>query len=82
MLGIVSALSAIGLSAIAIDRLPANGSADVELPDNLRFGFRGMAGTERWTCNDGHDHLSVPYWSGILAFGAVAVVCWARAGRS
>jgi hypothetical protein len=76
-----SLLGALVLCVVAFDRVPLGQSADMPLPDNRRLGFRGMRGAERWTCSDAHDHFSLPYWSGILALGAISVVCWARAGR-
>jgi len=81
----VSAAAALGACAVcyfAVARVPMGGSADIPLPDNTRFGFRGMAGAERWRCDDGHDHYSIPYWSGIAGLGAVALFAWVRAGRA
>ncbi|NUO54265.1 MAG: hypothetical protein HOV80_35925 [Polyangiaceae bacterium] len=81
LLAIASLLGALVLSVVAFERVPLGQSADMPLPDNRRLGFRGMRGAEQWKCNDAHDHFSLPYWSGILALGALSVVCWARAGR-
>lgn len=71
-------LGALALAWVALQRVPADASADIPLLDGTRLGFRGMGGASRWRCNDGHEHWSVPYWSGIVALGVAALGSWVR----
>src|SRR5258706_12182988 len=57
---------AIGTIAFGIAGFVREASMDVPLPGNVRLGFHENGWPHRWTCPKGHDHWSVPYWSGTL----------------
>ena len=51
-------------------------SMDVPLPNNVRLGFFGNSWPVRWTCPEGHDHWSVPYWFGTLSLALMTALAW------
>lgn len=51
-------------------------SLDVPLPHNVRLGFFGNGLPLRWTCPQGHDHWSLPYWMGTLVLVVVTGLMW------
>ena len=72
-LAVVLTLATVGFEAHG---LTTDRSMDVPLPDGVRPGFFGNAWPVRWTCSAGHDHWSLPYWSGTLFLLALAAVTW------
>ncbi len=60
-------------------------SMDIPLPNNVRLGFFGNQWPVRWTCPEGHDHWSLPYWFGTLSLALMTTLAWrawARRRRS
>lgn len=51
-------------------------SLDVPLPGNVRAGFFENDWPKRWTCAQGHDHWSLPYWMGTVVLVLVCGVAW------
>ena len=49
-------------------------SLDVPLPRNIHLGFFLNSWPVRWTCPDGHDHWSMPFWSGALGMSVVTLL--------
>jgi hypothetical protein len=68
------ALSLVGVLAFVVMGFARTSSLDAPLPGNIRLGFFGNTAPVRWTCSDGHDHWSMPYWSGAVLFVIVAAL--------
>lgn len=49
---------------------------------NLRIGFYQNGAPERWTCPQGHDHWSAPYWAGAVCLLLVSALLGLRARAS
>lgn len=78
---IVAVVLSLGTPVFGVAGFLRTMSMDVPLPNNVRLGFFGNGWPVRWTCPEGHDHWSVPYWFGTLGlilFTALAWRAWAR----
>src|SRR5262249_36142007 len=50
-------------------------SMDVVVGDK-HVGFYRNGGPLHWGCSEGHDHWSMPYWSGALGLLVLAAALW------
>ncbi len=71
---VLALLASIAFFLDATRRLRENRSMDVAFPGNRRVGFFGMDGFKDWGCNEGHEHLSAPYWTGALLAVAITTL--------
>jgi hypothetical protein len=51
--------------------LPWHGSSG-----NERYGFFRNGLPRIWTCDDGHDHYSLPFWAGAVACAVPTALWW------
>jgi hypothetical protein len=51
-------------------------SMDVVSTGELRLGFYGAGWFSHWTCDDGHDHWSAPYWLGLVLLVPPTGLLW------
>lgn len=71
---VLALLASIAFFLDATRRLREDRSMDVPFPGNRRVGFFGMDGFKDWVCNEGHEHLSAPYWTGALLAVAITTL--------
>jgi hypothetical protein len=72
-LRIVGTLGAIALAAMGPYR---ERSLDLPLPHELRVGLFKNGGPLHWTCPEGHDHWSIPFWMGALLVAIPTFALW------
>jgi hypothetical protein len=72
-------LVSVALLAFAVHggwSLARGSSMDLISEANLRVGFYGASWFSHWSCPDGHDHWSAPYWLGILLLAPPTGLFW------
>lgn len=86
---IVATFLLVGFAVSSGWSLAKDRSMDLVSTGDLRIGFHGARWFSHWTCDDGHDHWSGPYWLGLLLLAPPTGLVWfgwnrraVRAGQS
>lgn len=77
-LRVVGTIGAIALAAMGPYR---DRSLDLPLPHDVRVGLFGNGAPMHWTCDEGHDHWSIPFWMGALLVAVPTIVLWFVAAK-
>ena len=78
---VLSSIALVGFAVATVDRVRGDRSLDF-VANGIHLGFYGMEGVKRWTCGEGHDHWSAPYWVGLLGLGGLVCLVWSRWARA
>jgi hypothetical protein len=70
---VVGTIGAIVLAAMGPFR---ERSLDLPLPHDVRVGLFRNGAPMHWTCDEGHDHWSIPFWMGSLLVAAPTFALW------
>lgn len=73
---VLAVLGTLWTVAFEVRALTSDRSLDAPFFGNVRPGFFGNGWPVRWTCPEGHDHWSLPYWSGTLVMTGLSVLLW------
>ena len=76
LLLVVVIVITVGTIVFGVMGFVRDSSFDLPLPHDIRLGFHQNGWPLRWTCPVGHDHWSLPYWSGTLAFSLFTLWIW------
>jgi hypothetical protein len=72
-LRVVGTLAAVTLAAMGPFR---QRSLDLPLPHDVRVGLFRNGAPVHWTCDEGHDHWSIPFWMGALLVAVPTSALW------